>query len=147
MVWAVVFYLWFRDNPLDNPNLNDAERELLRRKRETGVRRTATCPGEVPRARAQVWMLCWQYFCLSYGWYFYITWLPTYLREGRHLEIGSSSLAGHPAAVLGGTRNPAGAVLLKCGSDSDGQRGADAAHHGLHRLRRRQRVPGSLHHG
>jgi MFS family permease len=24
-----------------------------------------------------------QYFCFSYVWYFYITWLPTYLREGR----------------------------------------------------------------
>jgi ACS family glucarate transporter-like MFS transporter len=24
-----------------------------------------------------------QYFCFSWVWYFYITWLPTYLREGR----------------------------------------------------------------
>ena len=38
--------------------------------------------GEVPWAKflrsRQVWLLCVQYFCLSYGWYFYITWLPTY---------------------------------------------------------------------
>ena len=31
----------------------------------------------------QVAVLVLQYFCFSYVWYFYITWLPTYLREGR----------------------------------------------------------------
>jgi ACS family glucarate transporter-like MFS transporter len=31
-----------------------------------------------------VWLLCAQYFCVCFGWYFYITWLPTYLQEFRH---------------------------------------------------------------
>jgi MFS transporter, ACS family, glucarate transporter len=50
----------------------------------------------------QVWLLCLQYFCLSYGWYFYITWLPTYLREGRHLDIGKSALLSVLPLFLGG---------------------------------------------
>ena len=29
-IWAALFYFWYRDNPLDNPKLNEAERELLR---------------------------------------------------------------------------------------------------------------------
>jgi nitrate/nitrite transporter NarK len=33
----------------------------------------------------EVLILCLQYFCVSFTWYFYITWLPTYLREGRGL--------------------------------------------------------------
>ena len=53
-------------------------------------------------------MLCWQYFCLSYGWYFYITWLPTYLREARHLEITSTALLGVLPLFFGGLGNPAG---------------------------------------
>ena len=28
-----------------------------------------------------IWLLWAQYFCLSYPWYFYITWLPTFLKE------------------------------------------------------------------
>ena len=32
-----------------------------------------------------------QYACLSYGWYFYVTWLPTYLREARGTERRSSA--------------------------------------------------------
>jgi MFS family permease len=101
VVWAIFFYRWYRDNPRDNPKVNDAELRLLR-----GADKLAGSHGNVPwgkliRSRT-VWFLCAQYFCLSYGWYFYITWLPTYLREVRHLELGQSAvLAGLPL-FLGG---------------------------------------------
>jgi len=28
-----------------------------------------------------------QYFCLTYGWFFYVTWLPTYLKEIRGVDL------------------------------------------------------------
>ncbi|MGI8605149.1 MAG: MFS transporter [Verrucomicrobiales bacterium] len=34
-----------------------------------------------------VWLLWTQYFCLTYGWFFYVTWLPTYLKETRGLAL------------------------------------------------------------
>jgi MFS family permease len=109
LVWAVVFYLWYRDDPLQNPSLNRAERELLRDSAKLAGRH-----GDVPwrkfLASRQVWMLCWQYFCLSYGWYFYVTWLPTYLREGRHLEITQMALLGILPLFCGGLGNPAAVV-------------------------------------
>lgn len=44
-----------------------------------------------------IWLLCVQYFCVSFGWYFYITWLPTYLQEFRHLSpVESAKLAVLP---------------------------------------------------
>ncbi|SPE33629.1 Major facilitator superfamily MFS_1 (fragment) [Candidatus Sulfopaludibacter sp. SbA3] len=83
VIWAVLFYRWYQNDPLKNPKLNSGERELLQRSALH-----AEGHGDVPwdkfLASRQVWMLCWQYFCLSYGWYFYITWLPKYLRVGRH---------------------------------------------------------------
>jgi len=39
-----------------------------------------------------VWLLWVQYFCFSYGWYFYITWLPTYLKEARGMELQKGAL-------------------------------------------------------
>lgn len=105
IVWAVVFYRWYRNDPLENPNLNQAERDLLK-----GSAKLATGHGNVPWSKflrsRQVWMLCWQYFSLSYGWYFYITWLPTYLREARHLELGSTALFGILPLFFGGLGNP-----------------------------------------
>jgi sugar phosphate permease len=46
--------------------------------------------GKLLRSRT-VWLLWAQYFFLSYPWYFFITWLPTYLQEYRGLEEGASA--------------------------------------------------------
>jgi len=105
LIWAVIFYRWFRDSPMDKPTLNQEERDLLR-----ASARNASGHGDVPwktiLGSGRVWMLCWQYFALSYGWYFYITWLPTYLREGRHLTITSTTLLSVLPLFVGGLANP-----------------------------------------
>lgn len=104
-VWAVWFALWFRDNPMQHSGLNEAERALLKDSAKLGAGHA-----DVPWLRflksGHVWLLCWQYFCLSYGWYFYITWLPTYLREGRGLAIESSAMLSVLPLFLGGAANP-----------------------------------------
>jgi MFS transporter, ACS family, glucarate transporter len=101
VVWALLFYRWYRDDPYDKPGLNAAERKLL-----AEAKKTASGHGDVPWAKLirspQAWMLCGQYFCLSYGWYFYITWLPTYLDEVRHLDLASSAALGSLPLFLGG---------------------------------------------
>jgi sugar phosphate permease len=101
VVWATFFYRWFRDDPRENPKVNAAELELLRENRAL-----AATHGHVPWAKfarsRTVWMLCAQYFCLSYGWYFYITWLPTYLQESRGVAIGKSALLSVLPLFLGG---------------------------------------------
>src|SRR6266511_3483519 len=80
VVWAVFFYRWFRDNPHEHPRVNAGERELL-----AGSEKNIVPHGKVPwgvfLASPTVWLLWGQYFAMSYGWYFYITWMPTYLNE------------------------------------------------------------------
>jgi nitrate/nitrite transporter NarK len=44
--------------------------------------------------------LCGQYFACSYSFYFFITWLPTYLIKARHFPAAeAASLAGTPLFV------------------------------------------------
>ena len=125
VIWAVLFYRWYQNDPLKNPKLNRAERELL----QTSAKH-AEGHGDVPwdhlLGSRQVWMLCWQYFCLSYGWYFYITWLPTYLSEARHLTLANSAWLAVLPLFCGGLGNPAGAFLT----------GVLARRHGLAQARR-----------
>lgn len=110
VVWAIAFYLWYRDDPMQNRSLNAAERDLLRREALT-LTKHEHVPWSKLVASRQVWMLCWQYFCLSYGWYFYITWLPTYLREGRHVALITSGWLGILPLFCGGLGNPASVAI------------------------------------
>lgn len=96
VVWAVGFFRWFRDRPAEHPSVNAAELALM-----DGAERNAPSHASVPWRKLcsnpSVLLLWLQYFCMSYGWYFYITWLPTYLREARHVSLEKSAvLAGFP---------------------------------------------------
>jgi MFS transporter, ACS family, glucarate transporter len=83
IVWCYFFSRWFRDRPADHPSVNKAELALI-----GDAPALAEKASDVPwlamlRSRS-LWLLWIQYFCVSFGWYFYITWLPTYLQEFRH---------------------------------------------------------------
>jgi len=105
IVWAVIFYRSFRDRPQDHPKVNAGELELLRENDAN-----ATGHPRVPWARLlrsrSVWLLWLQYACLSYGWLFYITWLPTYLKETRGLELNQNTFTQWLGQVLGGMLTP-----------------------------------------
>ena len=110
VVWAVAFYSWYRNDPLEHPKLNQAERDLLRHSAAMASGHGNVPWGRLLRSR-QVWMLCWQYFALSYGWYFYITWLPTYLKEARHLDVTQMALFSVLPLFMGGIGNPVAVVV------------------------------------
>ena len=80
VIWAFFFHRWFRDHPRNHPGVNAGELHLL-----AGSEKNALAHGPIPWgkfvASPTVWLLWGQYFCMSYGWYFYITWMPTYLNE------------------------------------------------------------------
>jgi MFS family permease len=91
VVWAIFFYRSFRDNPRNHPRVNAAELELI----QAGTGEPPIGHPRVPwtkllRSRS-VWLLWSQYFCLSYGWFFYVSWLPTYLRDTRGVEIQNNA--------------------------------------------------------
>lgn len=82
LVWWVIFLGWFKDDPANHRAVNSAEREMLEGSRVLMARYAGRSWLSLLLTR-QVAALVLQYFCFSYVWYFYITWLPTYLHEGR----------------------------------------------------------------
>jgi len=91
--WAFFFYRWFRDNPHEHPAVNDAEKRLL----AGGARNLGSSHARVPWAvffgSASAWLLWLQYACLSYVWYFYVTWFPKYLDGAHGARLGPVTLA------------------------------------------------------
>lgn len=126
ILWAIIFRWWYRDKPSEHRGVNAAELELLRE-----AEKNASAHGNIPWRKffshRTVWLLSVQYFCLAYGWHFYITWLPKYLQEARELTIGKSAfLAGFPlffgglACLFGGVISTH--VARKLGSTAKARR-------------------------
>jgi MFS transporter, ACS family, glucarate transporter len=92
LVWAVAWYRWFRDEPEEHASVNAAERELILRGRDAGAG-AHEHGGWHAMKNPSVWMLCAAYFSNSYGFYFLITWLPSYLETQRGFTAGALSLA------------------------------------------------------
>jgi sugar phosphate permease len=83
IVWCAVFLFWFKDDPARHRGVNAAELQMLEESRVLTTHRAGQAHWLSVLLTRPVLVLGLQYFCFSYVWYFYITWLPTYLREGR----------------------------------------------------------------
>ncbi len=95
-VWTIAWYLWFRDEPVDHPAVNAAERELILAGRDAGAGAHES-GGWHAMKNPSVWALCLAYFSNTYGFYFLITWMPSYLETQRGFSAGALSLfAGLP---------------------------------------------------
>jgi MFS family permease len=103
ILWAGVFYFWFRDHPREHPRVNEAEGKLL----EVNARHSER-HGDVPWRRflaaPTTWLLWVQYFCFSWTWYFYISWLPKFLDDrfpGQMSPVMRSLMTGLPLFMGG----------------------------------------------
>jgi ACS family glucarate transporter-like MFS transporter len=101
IVWALIFYRWYRDDPATHPAVNAAELALMPPPADVAAV-SGPLPWRLLVSKPAVWLLCIQYACLAYGWYFYVTWLPSYLRAARGTSVTMGAvLAGLPL-LLGG---------------------------------------------
>ncbi|HWI56314.1 MAG TPA: MFS transporter, partial [Bacillota bacterium] len=98
VVWAILFFWWYRDDPRAQKQVNAAEAALLPAEAESGGH--FHVPWKHLFTSRTVWCLCGQYFACSYSFYFFITWFPTYLLQARGFDLKQSALlAGTPLFV------------------------------------------------
>ena len=101
VIWVAIFRLRFHERPEDHPRVNEAERALL-----------AASASEVHDERGEGWLrillrprvalLVMQYFCWSYVWYFFITWLPIFLQEDYGQSLGATAALATLPLLAGG---------------------------------------------
>jgi len=111
IIWAVLFYHWYRDTPAEHPSVNQAELALLPPAKDTAIAHTGV-PWGVIFSNPHVWLLSIQYMCLAYGWWFYINWLPTYLRDARGTSVTFGALLAGLPLLLGGAGCLVSAYLI-----------------------------------
>jgi MFS transporter, ACS family, glucarate transporter len=106
LLWAVFFFVWFRDRPEDKPQVNEAERELIRaRATGTGTIYDDASPGRMRWAALfspNIVALCVVSFSVSFCFYFYITFLPKYLKDQFNVDYQQSQVVAGLPLLLGG---------------------------------------------
>ena len=90
VIWAIGFFVWFRDRPAEKAGLNEAELELLRNNPPPAPH--AGMPWRMFLRSKTILLLCAQYFVLSFSWYFLITWFPTFVDERFHVNVATSTM-------------------------------------------------------
>jgi MFS transporter, ACS family, glucarate transporter len=95
-VWAVTWYRWFRDDPSEHRAVNRTEVEHIRRNRMPDSAGHHRVPWKRILRSPSVVALCLMYFTQTYGFYFYITWFPTYLKNQGFATTALSLLSGLP---------------------------------------------------
>ena len=104
-IWCFFWWKWFRDDPEQHPDVSPEELALIR---EGGPERAQKLKFENLLNLNLLW-ICLMYFCFGYCLYFYLTWLPTYLRDGRGFSPTPMNvihtvvlLSAAAASILGG---------------------------------------------
>jgi MFS transporter, ACS family, glucarate transporter len=81
VVWAVVWYWWYRDYPTEMPGVTAEE---LAHIGDSSARRAHhSLPWAQVVRSPNFWVILLMYHAYCWGSYFYVSWMPTYLRLGR----------------------------------------------------------------
>ncbi len=92
VAWCGLFAVWFRNRPEEHRGVNAAELALIR----AGQAESGAAPAGVPWRRLlgspNLWVLCLMYACQSYGWMFYMTYLPSFMDD--HYAVGAAARWG-----------------------------------------------------
>lgn len=83
LVWAVVFWLLYRDSPREHPWCNAAEAELIEEQAvpASANQRRLGLPWLAMLKSPEIWLMCLAGFTVNIGWVFLVSWLPQYLIE------------------------------------------------------------------
>jgi MFS family permease len=115
-LWVILFYPWFRDEPADKPSVNEAELALIRSGRES-VSAIApehhTHPGMWRDlfTTPSLWAMALLYLCGSFGWSFFVSWMPRFLKDVHHVSFEKSEWMNAMPLFFGGLSCLAGGWL------------------------------------
>jgi len=101
VAWVALFLPWFRNDPAEHKSVNKEELALLEGGREL-VLHDHGVPWYRLLLQRDIFFLGLQYFGFSYTWYFYVTWLPTWLQQARGLSPSTAAAYAMIPLAAGG---------------------------------------------
>jgi MFS transporter, ACS family, glucarate transporter len=108
VVWCAFWWRWFRYDPAQHPSVNGDELALITRGASSADHVRIEWQDLL---NANLLRICLMYFCIGYGLYFYLTWLPTYFKEARGFSTEQAALLSSAVLLTGGVATIVGGWL------------------------------------
>ena len=100
VIWAVVWFWYYRDTPREHPRVNRAE--LLQIEAELGAPKArGTVPWKQILTSPQIWLLSAMYFCYGYDIGMFLSWFPKYLNAARGFNLQQMGLYASAPLLAG----------------------------------------------
>ncbi len=111
--WCLAFYPWFRDDPAHKKTVSAAELRHIEQGRgsmEAGHSLEAGMWGKLVSSPS-LWAIGLYYLCGSFGWSFYVSWMPRYMKEVQGVKFSQSEWSSAWPLLCGGIACLVGGVL------------------------------------
>ena len=106
-VWCIFWWRWFRDDPAQHPDVDPEELRVI----QAGIEPRQSTIHLRDLLSLNLLVVCLAYFCVIYGLYFYLTWLPTYFREARGFTASQAGWLASMVLLTGGVTTLLGGWL------------------------------------
>ncbi|MBT9187035.1 MFS transporter [Zobellia russellii] len=83
VLWAVAWYVLFRDMPEEHPHVSDKEKEFIlstRQQQDTKTKAEKINMGDLLKSK-NIWLAMGQYFCSNFTFFFALTWLFPHVKS------------------------------------------------------------------
>jgi MFS transporter, ACS family, glucarate transporter len=110
--WCFFFWRWYRDDPAGHPAIAASDLTYLGQDADMA---SAPSGDDTPWKRlftsVNLWSFFWMYFASSYGFWFLLTWLPTFLIRQYQISPQRASLYAALPLAVGAVSSVIGGVL------------------------------------
>lgn len=92
VIWAVVWFWYYRDTPRDHASVNQTELDLIHSSVGERPPTSKSAPWRIILSSRTLWLMCAMYFCYAYCIAVYLDWFPTYLSKHRGYDLRQMGL-------------------------------------------------------
>lgn len=114
IMWVLLFWPFFRDDPARKRSVNQAERDLINRGRTHAAAPDHAIPPGLFKslfASKSLLAMAFLYLCVSFGWSFFASWIPKFFKNVHGVSYQRSEWMTALPLILGGISCLAGGML------------------------------------
>jgi len=105
IVWALIWYLFFRDNPEEHSSISSKELDHILLNRQSSTAKTEMIGlGRIVRS-GNMMLVMFQYFCSNFTFFFCLTWLFPHIQEQYGLSTMNAGLFASIPLLFGAFGN------------------------------------------